>query len=286
MKVISPELKAHLSQEVTTLAHCWKISRRDGVVQGFTEHDQNIIFDGVTYLAASGFTPTAVDHSAALNVDNLDVEGMLDSAFLQEADLHAGRYDFAEIEYFMVNYADVSQGRLMLKRGWLGEVTTSGGRFIAEVRGLMQRLDTQVGEHYSPGCRANFTDARCKVNAASVTVSGTVSHADVGRSVFSDTSRSEAGNYFTHGRVRFTSGANAGLSMEVKQYTQEGQFTLMLAMPYPIAVGDGYEALAGCDKTFHTCTQRFDNAINFRGEPHVPGTDRLLETAATRNLRQ
>lgn len=281
MKTLSPELKAHLGEEVTTLATCWKVTRRDGTVLGFTDHDRDLMFEAVTYQAASGFTPSAIDSSAGLNVDNLDMEGLLDAASISEADILAGRYDFAQVEVFLVNHADLSQGRMVLRTGWLGEVRLRGGQFTAELRGLSQQLATRIGEHYTPGCRAELGDGRCKVALAGFTVTGTVTQAD-DRQVFTDSTRAEDSGYFAAGKVTFTSGANAGLSMEVKEF-QNGQFTLALPLPASIKAGDGYDAVAGCDKTFETCITRFNNAVNFRGEPHVPGTDRLLETAATRS---
>lgn len=188
MKQISTELKTHLGQEVMTIATCWKVTRRDGVVLGFTDHDADIVFDGVSYLAASGFTPTAIESSAQLSVDNLDIEGMLDASVITEADILAGKYDFAEVEVFLLNYADVSQGRMVLRTGWIGEVRVQGAQFVAEMRGLSQQLNTKIGEHYSPGCRAEFGDARCKVDAAAHTVSGAVS-TGASRQVFEDSAR-------------------------------------------------------------------------------------------------
>lgn len=102
------------------------------------------------------------------------------------------------------------------------------------------------------------------------------------RTIWSDTAREEENGYFAGGKITFTSGANSGLSMEVKAFA-EGQFTLVLPMPHDIAAGDDYVAVAGCDKNFATCCERFNNALNFRGEPHVPGMDRMLETSATRS---
>lgn len=281
MKTLSAGLKTHLAQDVTTLATCWKMTRRDATVMGFTDHDRDIVFDGVTYEAATGFTPTAVESSAALNVDNLDMEGLLDAAAITEEDIMAGRYDFAEVEVFMVNYADSGQGRMILRTGWLGEVTLKGGRFVAELRGLSQHLAQRVGEIYSPACRASLGDARCGVNLAGFTVSGTVTAAS-GNSGFTDSAREEDTGYFSFGVVTFTSGANAGLSMEIKEFGN-GQFILALPLPDAIEAGDGYSAVAGCDKTIGTCIGRYNNAVNFRGEPHVPGIDRMLETAGTRS---
>lgn len=286
MKDVSPALATHIAGEVTTLATCWKMTRRDTTVFGFTDHDRDIAFESVTYKASTGFTPSTIANSGSLTVDNLDVEGMLSSGSITEADIMAGLYDFAEIEIFQVNYNDLSQGSLKLKRGWLGEVSYYKQQFIAEVRGLTQKLAQTIGELYSPSCRATLGDSRCKVDMAPHTVTGSVTNA-VSSQNFYDSTRSETSDSFAFGTVTFTGGANSGLSMEVKEYTYVsgtgGQIILALPMPYPIANGDTYSMIKGCDKTAATCTARFSNIVNFRGEPAVPGLDRMLETAGTRS---
>ena len=248
---------------------------------GFTDHDVDIIYDAVTYQAQAGFTPTALQTSATLAVDNLDIEGLLDAACIREEDLLAGLYDFAEVDVFLINYTDLTQGRMVLRTGWLGQVSVSQGQFVAELRGLTQRLSQTVGQLYSPTCRAMLGDAACGVNLAGYTHSGQVSAA-TSRSQFTDSANTQASGYFAYGKVTFTSGANAGLSMEVKQFAN-GSFTLILPLPHAIAAGDDYTAIAGCDKRFSTCAATFDNAVNFRGEPHVPGLDAMMQTASTRS---
>ena len=283
MKQISTELAAHLSGEVTTLATCWKLTRRDSTVLGFTDHDHDIVYSGVTYKAASGFTPSAIQNSGSLKVDNLDVEGIISAGSITEADILAGLYDFSEMEIFQVNYNDLTQGTLKLRCGWLGEVSVYKQQFVAEVRGLTQRLSQNMGELYSASCRATLGDSRCKVVLASYTITGTVSGV-TSNLQFSDASRTEANDTFSLGKITFTSGGNVGLSMEVKHYLHTGgQLTLVLPMPYAIEVGDSYSLSQGCDKTLATCNARFGNVVNFRGEPLVPGLDRMLETAGTRS---
>lgn len=281
MKPISTALAAHIAGEVTTLATCWKLTRRDATILGFTDHDINLTLSGVTYKAATGFTPTAIESSAALNVDNLDVEGMLDSGSITESDVLAGLYDFAEIDIFMVNYADLTQGTVPLRTGWLGEVTLKNHQFVAEVRGLTQRLAQNIGELYSPSCRAKLGDTRCKVNMATHIFTGSVTGI-VSNLQFIDTARTQTAGFFTSGTVSFTSGPCAGISMEVKEYTV-GNIILALPLPFALTVGNSYSITRGCDKTFATCSGVFANAVNFRGEPHVPGLDRMLETSATRS---
>jgi uncharacterized phage protein (TIGR02218 family) len=92
----------------------------------------------------------------------------------------------------------------------------------------------------------------------------------------------QAAGYFSSGEVEWLTGANAGRKMEIKEFAA-GQFNLVLPMPNNIAVGDTFNAVAGCDKTFNTCYSKFNNAVNFRGEPHVPGNDKMLATSATSN---
>lgn len=285
MKSITSNLATHLAGEVTTLATCWKLTRKDAVVMGFTDHDTDLTVDSVVYKAASGFTPSAIESNSSLAVDNLEIEGMLDSAAIKETDVMAGLYDFAGVEVFIVNFADISQGKLKLRRGWLGEVSTAGGRFVAEMRGLSQMLSQNIGELYSASCRAKLGDSRCKVNMAGFTVTGAITSL-TSNQIFIDSSRSEASGYFNSGKITFTAGLCNGLSMEIKEYTKlasgGGKFTLALPMPFNLALSDSYSAQAGCDKTLSTCVSKYSNAVNFRGEPHVPGMDKMLETAGTR----
>lgn len=86
--------------------------------------------------------------------------------------------------------------------------------------------------------------------------------------------------YFDYGVMTFTSGANAGLSMEVRSYVP-GSWVLVLPMPYPALAGDAYEMTPGCDKTLPTCKAKFNqpegNVVNFRGEWYLPGNDKILQ---------
>lgn len=214
MRTASSNMAAHLAGEVTSLAVCWKLTLVGGTVMGFTDHTSDLTVSSQLYKAATGFSPTSVETKDKFSVDNLDVAGILDAAAITEADIMAGKYDFAEIKIFMVNVTDLSQGIITYRRGWLGEVTLKNGQFVAEVVWL--------------------------------------------------------------------TGANAGRRMEIKEFSNK-QFTLVLPMPNNVTVGDTFNAIAGCDKTISTCIAKFNNAVNFRGEPYVPGMDKMLATAATAN---
>ena len=283
MKQIPAPLQTHLSGGVTTLATCWQITRRDGLILRYTDHDTDIDVpdtgDGVAgkYRSAIGYTSSIISSNATMSVDNSEVTALLDDREITDSDLAAGLYDMAEVRLFVVNWADPSMGLIKIKRGWLGEITSTGATFNSELRGMHQAMNQTIGEEYSPSCRADLGDARCQINLASFTVSGNVTSV-VSQRAFIDTSRAEAAGWFDAGLLTWTSGANAGREIEVKAFSAGGQFEMAGAMPNVIAVNDGYSVYAGCDKSHSTCIIKFNNNANFRGEPHVPGTDAMLQT--------
>jgi uncharacterized phage protein (TIGR02218 family) len=273
MKSVSPALAAHLDGEVTTLATCWRLERTDGWVRGFTDHDQPLVIGGLTYVAATGFLPSAIKYGADLSVDNLDVEGFLDDDALTAEDLSAGLFDGARIDIFLVNWADLSQGRLLLRRGWLGEVKRADNRFSAEIRGIANRLQQSAGKLYSRLCRTDLGSAECKVALAPLTDVLAVTAVAAGDTFTVATGRPSG--FYTFGVCTFLTGANAGASSEVLQHNGQS-VQLFTPMPRPIAIGDQVRLVAGCDKTPETCQARFGNILNFRGEPHIPGNDKVF----------
>lgn len=276
MKSISENLKDHLEGEVTSLCTLVKIMRKDAVVIALTDHDEDVTHDGTTYVATAHLTPSAVVSASALSVDDTSIEAVLSSELISEDDILAGRYDDASVTLMLINYAAPDDGVLILRHGVWGEVQLVAGQFMAELRGLAQKLQHEIGELFSPNCRATLGDARCGVNLAGYTVSGSVEEVN-NRHVFKDSTLTQATGYFDHGTLTWITGDNAGLSAEVKGYIP-GEVTLLLAANAAISAGDTYEIKAGCDKRSITCRTRFGNMLNFRGEPHVPGLDRLYQS--------
>jgi hypothetical protein len=164
-KAIDPDMLTHLQGEATTLTTCWSIKRRDGKEFLFTDLDHDLVFGGKTYRADLGYSKTAISSTLALDTDNLDLEGFFSSGAIAEADVKNGLFDYAEVSFFLVNYrAPDTHGSIMLRRGYIGEVTSqSTGRFNIELRGMLQKLNHKPGEVYSPGCRAELGDKRCKI---------------------------------------------------------------------------------------------------------------------------
>lgn len=281
MRPILSALQTKLDSGVTTLARCWKLTRRDGVVMGFTDHDRDLVVDGVSCRAGTGFVASEATSRFDLSVDGAEISGALADQSLSDADLAAGRYDAARIETWLVDWSEPAL-KVLTARGTLGEVRREGQAFTAELRGLADALSQESGRLYTAKCGADLGDLRCKVDLTSPALHGSgVVTALEGTSVFLASGLDGfADRLFTAGRLSWTSGANAGLAIEIKAHNFAGhaRLTLWQAMPEPIAPGDGFAVTAGCDKSFATCRARFANTDNFRGFPQIPGNDFLLAT--------
>ncbi len=277
MKLLDEDLADHLAGGVTTLCWCWRLTRRDDVSLGFTDHDRDLIFEGTTFEAAAGFTASEIRDAVGLAVDNLEVESALSSNRLDEGDILAGLYDDADVEIFRVNWQAPAQ-RVLIRSGSLGEVRRNGLSFTAEVRGLSHYLQQPKGRLYQFGCDADLGDARCTVaidqpefRAASV-----VSTLATARTVVAEGLEAYAPDWFTRGLLRFTSGANSAIAFEVKRHSVAGELTSFELWQEPVhavQVGDAFIVTAGCDKQPGTCGAKFSNIANFRGFPHMPGND-------------
>ena len=286
MRLLPAGLREHLDSGTTTLCHCWKLTTRGGENFGFTDHDRDLVFDGVTFEAQAGFTASEIESSLGLSVDNLEASGALSSAALSEARLKAGDFDNAAIEIWRVNWQDTSQ-RILLRKGHLGEVSHGGVGFTAEVRGLSHLLNQPKGRLFKFGCDAVLGDARCGVDLNDVLYRGvgTAVAAELDRRITVSGLDDFGDGWFARGTLQWTSGGNTGRTAEVKFHRVAGSqvvVELWQAASYPVAAGDGFLIFAGCDKQFSTCRAKFDNRLNFRGFPHMPG-DEFVLTYATRD---
>ena len=285
MKTIDPEFATHLAGGVTTLATCWKAIRGDGAVLGFTDHDGDIVFGGVTYLADSGPEESEATSGPGLAVGGAEIAGALNDLVLSaeplsEADLASGLWDRARIEVWRVNWADPDQ-RVLMRIAEIGEVTRADGAFRAELRSLAQSLEEVRGRVFSHVCDADLGDARCGVDLEDPAWRGTgiVGERVDARTIIATGLDGVAEDFFARGLLRWTSGDNAGRAVEVASHaigTDGAVLSLWLAPVAAIKPGDGFSVSAGCDKRAVTCRAKFTNLAAFRGFPHMPGNDFAL----------
>lgn len=277
MKDLPPGLAGHLAGGVTTLARCWQVVRRDGVTLGFTDHDRDLSFDGITHHAASGLTASAMESQAGLAVSGLEADGALSSTAIAEDDLAAGLYDDASFRLFLANWADVTQ-RVLLRQGNFGQVTRGRTGFSVELRGLAHRLDQTMGRLYQRCCAWTLGDSHCGIDLAVEGHHGTLVVTEVTDrlTLRVDGIGGLVPGSLDHGRLVWTGGVNAGQVLEIASHRIGGLLALLLPAARPVAVGDTAEVTVGCDRGFDTCARRFGNQLNFGGFPHMPGIDFVL----------
>lgn len=280
MRDLTASMQEKLASGLTTFCHCWLLERTDGVKPSFTDHDENLTFDGVTYEALAGMTASAVTQTLSLNVDTMDIAGALQSDHLNEADLAAGLYDNAALTLYLVDWTNVAD-RDIVFAGSVGEISRGLNAFTAEMRGLSHGLNQERGRVYQRACDANLGDSRCTVNLESPTYKGNgIVDGVSSNHVFSASGLDGfADGWFAGGRLVWTSGANQGAAIEVKTHVNTGaevSFELWESMAFDIAAGDTFTVTAGCDKSLDTCIAKFNNVANFRGFPFIPGNDTVV----------
>ena len=277
-RTISVALQAHLESEVTTVALCWMIKRRDAVVTAFTDHDESIVYDGVTYTPLESGSPSNYRQNSGLATNNIDMEMSFASTSSLDEHLRAGLYDYAEVWTFRINWADTSMGIIKLAYGRLGEVEIRDNLARIEMRSLTQLLAVPIGRIYTPECDATLGDTRCNVVMTTFTKTGTVGTVTSNKVfVLAGAAAGQAANYYDYGKITFSSGLNSGITLQIESYVAATNIvTLYEPMPFTVVAGDTFTAYAGCDRRFATCKDRFSNKDNFRGFPHIPGMDKAL----------
>ena len=302
-RFVPPDLKAHLQGASTTTTLLLRIApAMPGFsIYGVTLLDRDVEYDdgsgAVVYRAAVGMTSSTVVGYSDLTTDQAEAEHLLpefDIPELTEEGIRAGAYDFAEYHLYLVNYEDLSQGHVTLKRGKIGRVTLrdDGLSFVNELRDLSAELKQSICTKDSLSCRAIFgsqpegssvpgpqvTHDWCGFDATSLLVADEVSSVGLENTLTFTVAGTfvEPAGGLVPGIVKFTTGANAGRTYEIADNTDAGEITLAIEADYPIAVGDELEYRVDCSKWARDdakgCRHFFgaDWILHFRGEPDIP----------------
>ena len=280
MRALDPGFAAHVESSATTLCTCWRLERRDGLVLGFTDHDATVSFGGCAFVPATGGDASEATAKTGGATDTTDFVAVLSSAAITEDDIRLGRFDGAAVETWRVNWRDPDM-RHLLRRDRIGEITLEDHLFRAELRSAQADLNRKQGRYYqalcgtrlgTTACGIDLDDPAYKATGAVLAIEGTRRLRVSGVGAF-------ASGWFSFGRISWTSGHKSGLADTIAAHGRDvmgDYFDLDTEIAEWVAVGDGFTAQAGCDRTFSSCRDRFANAVNFRGFPHVPGSDFVL----------
>jgi uncharacterized phage protein (TIGR02218 family) len=273
MRTIPESIAAGLAEGVTTLAHVWRITRRDGDVFVFTDHDRPLSFDALTAEPQLALRVGAIEKSLGLNVDSASLAGALISDSITESDLARGLWDGARVDLFKVNWTDPS-ARVHVFSGRIGEVRRGVRAFEAELRGVQAPFNVPVGRVYSRHCDADLGDARCgkDIETSTFRKNGTVTEVLNSTAFVASGLGAYEEGWFTRGRLVWDEGGEREVSAH-RMETAGAVIELLDAPGDVLQIGAAFTIYAGCDKRHETCRLKFENVVNFRGFPHMPGND-------------
>lgn len=282
-RTLTAAMASHVAGSAHTRARMLRLDMVDGSTVAVTDHDRLLAFDlgdgSADYSPRTGIVASDLALSTGFDADDVEVTGPLVEAATEawhvtKTMVEGGRFDDAEARFFEVNWSDLSAGAAKLLKGRVVLAEVIGGRFKLAINSEIARFAQETGRTITGFCDADFGDARCGFSPTTDTV--TVTAVTDARRFTVTNPNARANDFFNLGLATFTAGALDGCRpVEVFDWTSGGVVTLWTELPEAPAIGDTLELRQGCAKTRAACLD-FDNVVNFRGFPDVPGSDQVL----------
>jgi len=252
---------------VGNYAVCWHIQLTNGDQLRLTNYNEDIKIKDYKYVAESIFTYKSIEKCSELLTEKNEICGIICDKYFKRQDIINGKLNDAYIEIFLINTNHLDNGKLILNQGYVSNIKIIDNKFIANISSLKNKFNHKITNSFSQNCRAKFCDQDCSLHEENYKFYGKISKVVSNNTLF-DAERNEENFYFNFGEITFISGNNTGLCFQVKNF-KNGEIELNLPSIYKLAVGDAYSIIAGCDKNFSSCATKFNNALNFRGEPYI-----------------
>ena len=281
MRSLDVGFAAHIATSGTTLCNCWRLSKSNGEQLGFTDHDNQLEFDGTVFLPSAGLSPGTNVQQAKSNVDTSEIVGWIDDGRIVKAHIDDGQFAGARVEHFKVNWRDVSI-RHHFRTDFIGEITEKDGVFVAELRSWHHLLNRSNGRLFQRQCNAAFGDAQCGVDATLPAYSAdcTITALPSERSIAVEGIETRDVGWPNSGKLIWLEGVRKNKALRIVHHERKTGFDILHLSDsdHGLAeIGDPVRITVGCDKSFATCISKFSNHLNFRGYPHIPGENFVLK---------
>lgn len=259
-----------------TAAWCVRIATVSGLTLRLTTYPFNLTMSNATvYESDSGYEQTAYSSGTSMAASAIDLEGFVGVAGITRDQIASGVFDNARVSIFKCNFLAPVEDYEPITTGLFGKTLLEDDRYKIEGMALIDALNQSVGRVVTASCAHSLGSPGCGISIASIEVSGTITGITSG-TVFMDSARTEMADWFGAGKIRFTSGLNAGLpAAEVKSYGADGTVTLFESLYYPPQIGDAYILTPGCRRRLADCRDKWNNVVNpvaggFGGFPDLP----------------
>jgi|WetSurSiteA1Bulk_404760.scaffolds.fasta_scaffold12247_2 hypothetical protein len=177
MKTFSAALLNSYTKTVSTITTCIKMIRIDGTTYTFTNLDKDLVIDGETYISSYSFNPTSYTSALGLQIENMEIEGAVDSLNINDFDILKQKFFGAEVWLFSIDYKNISGGKDKILYGTVGEIEVTDKTFKMEIKGISKRYNNLYSSYYGKICRARFGDVKCGVDTTNFKTIGSV-HSD------------------------------------------------------------------------------------------------------------
>lgn len=277
MTAPDPRLQALIASGSATLARAWTVTLRDGRRVGFTDHDRDLVVDGVTCRADTGAVGSAARQRLGLTVDRLDLRGALDGAQVSDTEVAAGLWRGAAVDIWLVDWrqADADPAAAdpwRMDRALVGEIRRRGKAWVMELSQRTALLNQRKGDVISTGCPLVLGGPVCGVDLSLPAFRSAVVVTAVRdrRRLAVAGLEARPDTWAARGMLVFDAapggGANAGRSIDIVRH-QGGEIALADPPPFTPSAGDTGVVTAGCAHTPTHCRDKFANGENFGGDP-------------------
>jgi len=276
MKDSTPELDALLASKQAIIASLFTIALSGGDVLTLTSApDFDVHWLGNVYSRQYVIEHGDTTSSVGVEVDEIDITlyvrpddriyGLTLPTFVHNRGLDGARI---LIQRAYMSAPGYPVGVVHWFEGRISEPCPSSMVIAMKASSELILLNRMVPRNtITPGCSNILFDDLCGLNRGDWTHTGTAQSGSTRNGIVSGLG--QADGYFTQGTITFSSGNNAGAKRTVKRHAS-GLIVPAYPFYYPVAIGDAFAAVAGCDRLRTTCRDKFDNEANIRIFEKVP----------------
>lgn len=271
-------------------ADVYTVTLGGGAVYRWSGFDGPLTFGGDTYALGPGIRRNRLTFVVGVEVSTLELtltdnaattingQGLL--AFIRARGLDKAGILLQRVFWGAASTGPV--GALHWFEGRVAGVECDRNEARISVKSGIELLDAMVPRDvYQPGCLNTLYDPACGVTRSAFTVTGSATSATDARRITFSHALAQADGHFDLGAIKFTAGANNGISRTVKRHAA-GAFTVLQPWPFPVAIGDAFSVYPGCNKSrtdANGCPKFYSTAnveLRFRGHPFVPVPETVL----------
>ncbi|WP_342269641.1 DUF2163 domain-containing protein [Rickettsia endosymbiont of Orchestes rusci] len=255
MSILSSENIEEITAKLQNFTYCFQIKLPEGKELYLTSSDKLLKNGDISFFPNSGlFVKQGEFNDSAQNY--ITVEGIFESGGIEKfMDLTGAAvkiilYTNDIFEHFITYYCSI--------------YTKYDLNFKMHLKPETVKYNKTIINSFSKTCRANFGDNKCTVDKN--LYSSLYNVKEFFKKSFTISNLDKESGYYRGGEVKL---GNNLFSSKILDHL--GDLIIVESIiPENVKATKNTRLTSGCNKKFITCCNKFNNAINFRGEPLIP----------------